>query len=87
VRGVEYSPIFDHSADQFFGENVNGAVPPGTIPIADMTPNQIRGAYVLYIGAGAVAAAGLVAFSGRYRRFGMVGREVWLTSVSRSRKQ
>jgi putative OPT family oligopeptide transporter len=45
---------------KFFGENVNGAVPPGTIPIADMTPNQIRGAYVLYIGAGAVAAAGII---------------------------
>ncbi len=45
---------------KFFGENVNGVVPPGTVPIADMSPNQIRGAYVLYIGAGAVAAAGII---------------------------
>jgi uncharacterized oligopeptide transporter (OPT) family protein len=45
---------------KFFGENVNGIVPPGTVPIADMSPNQIRGAYVLYIGAGAVAAAGII---------------------------
>src|SRR6267378_927913 len=45
---------------KFFGENVTGAVPPATNPIADMTPNKIRGAYVLYIGAGAVAAAGII---------------------------
>src|SRR5260221_11116239 len=45
---------------KLFGENVNGIVPPGTVPIADMSPNQIRGAYVLYIGAGAVAAAGII---------------------------
>ena len=45
---------------KFFGENASGVVPPGTVPIADMTPNQIRGAYVLYIGAGAVAAGGII---------------------------
>jgi putative OPT family oligopeptide transporter len=45
---------------EFFGEHVNGIVPPGTIPIAEMSPNQIRGAYVLYIGAGAVAAGGII---------------------------
>jgi putative OPT family oligopeptide transporter len=45
---------------KFFGENANGIVPPGTMPIADMSPNQIRGAYVLYIGAGAVAAGGII---------------------------
>ena len=45
---------------KFFGENANGIVPPGTVPIADMSPNQIRGAYVLYIGAGAVAAGGII---------------------------
>ena len=39
-------------AIKFFGENVTGLVPPGTLPIRDMSPNQIRGAYVLYIGAG-----------------------------------
>jgi putative OPT family oligopeptide transporter len=45
---------------KFFGQNANSVVPPGTIPIADMSPNQIRGAYVLYIGAGAVAAGGII---------------------------
>jgi len=45
---------------KFFGEGLAGPLPPGTIPIAQMGPNQIRGAYVLYIGAGAVAAGGIV---------------------------
>ncbi len=45
---------------KFFGHAITGALPPGTIPIADMSPNQIRGAYVLYIGAGAVAAGGII---------------------------
>ncbi|HMI85388.1 MAG TPA: oligopeptide transporter, OPT family [Polyangiaceae bacterium] len=45
---------------QFFGENLAGPLPPGTIPIHDMTPQDIRGAYVLYIGAGAVAAGGVI---------------------------
>jgi len=47
-------------AIKFFGENVAGIVPPGTMPIREMSPNQIRGAYVLYIGAGAVAAGGII---------------------------
>jgi len=45
---------------KFFGEGMPAALPPGTIPIAEMTPDQIRGAYVLYIGAGAVAAGGII---------------------------
>src|SRR5207253_706147 len=47
-------------AIKFFGERVTGVVPPGTMPIADMTPDDVRGAYVLYIGAGAVAAGGII---------------------------
>ncbi len=47
-------------AIKFFGEHTAEIVPPGTIPIGDMTPDQIRGAYVLYIGAGAVAAGGII---------------------------
>lgn len=47
-------------AIKFFGEHVTGVVPPGTMPIADMTPDDVRGAYVLYIGAGAVAAGGII---------------------------
>jgi putative OPT family oligopeptide transporter len=47
-------------AIKFFGERIAGPVPPGTMPIADMTPNDVRDAYVLYIGAGAVAAGGII---------------------------
>jgi putative OPT family oligopeptide transporter len=47
-------------AIQFFGENLAGPLAPGTIPIRDMAPHDIRGAYVLYIGAGAVAAGGII---------------------------
>jgi putative OPT family oligopeptide transporter len=47
-------------AIKFFGEHVTGVVPPGTMPISEMGPNDIRGAYILYIGAGAVAAGGII---------------------------
>jgi putative OPT family oligopeptide transporter len=50
-------------AIKFFGEGMTRALPPGTIPIAEMSPNQIRGAYVLYIGAGAVAAGGIISLA------------------------
>jgi putative OPT family oligopeptide transporter len=45
---------------KFFGEGLAGPLAPGTALIKEMTPNQIRGAYVLYIGAGAVAAGGII---------------------------
>ena len=45
---------------KYFGERMTGPVPPGTIPIGVMSPGQIRSAYVLYIGAGAVAAGGII---------------------------
>jgi putative OPT family oligopeptide transporter len=47
-------------AIKFFGEGLTSVLPPGKIPIHDMGPNEIRGAYVLYIGAGAVAAGGII---------------------------
>jgi putative OPT family oligopeptide transporter len=47
-------------AIKFFGEHTTVPIAPGTIPISEMTPNDIRGAYVLYIGAGAVAAGGII---------------------------
>lgn len=47
-------------AIKFFGEGMTTALPPGTVPISEMTPDAIRGAYVLYIGAGAVAAGGII---------------------------
>ena len=45
---------------KFFGDSLSSPLAPGTILIRDMGPNQIRGAYVLYIGAGAVAAGGII---------------------------
>jgi OPT family oligopeptide transporter len=45
---------------KFFGEGLQAALAPGGKPIADMSPSQIRGAYILYIGAGAVAAGGII---------------------------
>jgi putative OPT family oligopeptide transporter len=47
-------------AIKFFGEGMTTALPPGTVPISQMDPDGIRGAYVLYIGAGAVAAGGII---------------------------
>src|SRR5882672_3889422 len=47
-------------AIKFFGSGIAGALPPGSKAIAQMSPNEIRGAYVLYIGAGAVAAGGII---------------------------
>src|SRR3989441_2929958 len=47
-------------AIKFFGEGMTTVLPPGTVPISQMSPGQIRGAYVLYIGAGAVAAGGII---------------------------
>ena len=44
----------------FFGSAAPGVLAPGTAPIAGMSPDDIRGAYVLYIGAGAVATGGIV---------------------------
>ena len=44
----------------FFGGNVSGIVAPGSKPLNQMTINDIRGEYILYIGAGAVAAGGII---------------------------
>ena len=48
---------------KFFGEQITGVLAPGTIPISEMGPNEIRGAYILYIGAGAVAAGGIISLA------------------------
>jgi uncharacterized oligopeptide transporter (OPT) family protein len=47
-------------AIKFFGEGMTTALPPGEVPIGDMSPGAIRNAYILYIGAGAVAAGGII---------------------------
>ena len=43
----------------FFGGH-GGVLAPGTTPIAQMTPGDVRSAYILYIGAGAVATGGII---------------------------
>ncbi|MDB6094578.1 MAG: oligopeptide transporter protein [Verrucomicrobia bacterium] len=45
---------------KFFGDAIPGPLAPGLIPISAMGPSQIRSAYILYIGAGAVAAGGII---------------------------
>ena len=45
---------------KFFGEGMTTVLAPGGKPIGEMTPNDIRSAYVLYVGAGAVAAGGII---------------------------
>jgi putative OPT family oligopeptide transporter len=45
---------------KFFGDAIPGPLAPGGIPIREMGPSEIRSAYVLYIGAGAVAAGGII---------------------------
>jgi putative OPT family oligopeptide transporter len=44
----------------FFGANAAGPIYPGTKLISSMTPEEIQGKYVLYIGAGAVATGGVI---------------------------
>ncbi|HKS95693.1 MAG TPA: oligopeptide transporter, OPT family, partial [Terriglobia bacterium] len=48
-------PVF-----KFFGAHVQDVIYPGTIRIADMSPAQVWGSYIRYIGAGAVTMAGLI---------------------------
>ena len=45
----------------YFGQFLSAPLPPeSTVLIKDMSPGAIRNAYVLYIGAGAVAAGGII---------------------------
>ncbi|MFP5260931.1 MAG: OPT family oligopeptide transporter [Blastocatellia bacterium] len=45
---------------KFFGEGMTTVLAPGSKPISQMSPGDIRSAYILYIGAGAVAAGGII---------------------------
>lgn len=44
----------------FFGKNIPNPVYPGTVPIAQMSPSDLWATYIKPMGAGAVAAAGLI---------------------------
>ena len=47
-------------AIKFFGDSLSAPLAPGTTLISEMSPDDVRSAYVLYIGAGSVAAAGII---------------------------
>src|SRR6476659_4667051 len=47
-------------AIKFFGAGLLAPLAPETIPISQMGPDDTREAYILYIGAGAVAAGGII---------------------------
>ncbi len=47
-------------AIKIFGENLDKVIFPATTLIRDMTPSDVRNAYILYIGAGAVATGGII---------------------------
>ncbi len=44
----------------FFGDALTRVLEPGQKLISQMSPGEIRGSYILYIGAGAVAAGGII---------------------------
>jgi len=48
---------------KFFGDPLPAPLAPGHMPISEMGPDDVRYAYVLYIGAGAVAAGGLISLA------------------------
>ena len=58
--GGVFSWLVMMPAIKFFGSMVPTPIYPSTIPIAQMTSDQLWQYYIRYIGAGAVAAAGLI---------------------------
>ena len=49
---------------KFFGDGMTEILPPATSKlISDMAPDDVRGAYILYIGAGAVAMGGMISLA------------------------
>src|SRR5262249_48778913 len=44
----------------FFGKNLPNPIYPGTVPISQMNPSDLWSTYIKPMGAGAVAAAGLI---------------------------
>jgi putative OPT family oligopeptide transporter len=60
VAGGSFAWLVVMPAIKFFGSHATTAIFPGTKLIADMSPDEIYRAYIRPIGAGAVAAAGLI---------------------------
>ncbi|HEY6271538.1 MAG TPA: oligopeptide transporter, OPT family [Terriglobales bacterium] len=60
VAGGAFAWLVVMPAIKFFGSHATTAIFPGTVPISAMSPDDIYKAYIRPIGAGAVAAAGLI---------------------------
>jgi putative OPT family oligopeptide transporter len=60
VAGGAFAWLVVMPAIKFFGSHATAAIFPGTVPISAMSPDDIYKAYIRPIGAGAVAAAGLI---------------------------
>jgi putative OPT family oligopeptide transporter len=60
VGGGILSALVLTPAISFFGQGLKEAIPPGTIPIDQMNAGDVFKNYVRYIGAGAVATAGII---------------------------
>lgn len=60
LAGGVFSWLVLMPAIYFFGSHLTGPLYPGTVPIKDMSPSDLWGTYVRPMGAGAVAAAGLI---------------------------
>ena len=60
LAGGAFSWLVLMPAISFFGSHLSGPLYPGTVPIHDMSPSQLWSTYVRPMGAGAVAAAGLI---------------------------
>lgn len=60
LAGGVFSWLVLMPAIVFFGKHLPGPLYPGTIPISDMSPSDLWKTYVRPMGAGAVAASGLI---------------------------
>jgi putative OPT family oligopeptide transporter len=60
LAGGVFSWLVLMPAIVFFGKHLAGPLYPGVVPIAEMTPSQLWSTYVRPMGAGAVAASGLI---------------------------
>lgn len=60
VAGGAFAWLVVMPAIKFFGSHAAAPIFPGTVPISAMSPDDIYKAYIRPIGAGAVAAAGLI---------------------------
>ena len=58
---------------KFFGDSLTTPLLPAMMLIRDMSPDQIRGSYVMYIGAGAVVAGGLISV---FRSFPLIWNSI-----------